>query len=90
MLKRDRSKVTFVLASETGPVSVVGDFNGWDPHIHPLKRRSNGTRSTTVKLEPGAYTFRYLAAGGVFFDEADSDSVESNGYGETHSVVVVG
>jgi 1,4-alpha-glucan branching enzyme len=90
MLKRNHSKVTFVVAGEIGPVSVVGDFNGWDPYSHPLKKRSNGTRSATVELQPGTYAIRYLADGGQFFDELDSDTLESNGYGDTHSVVVVG
>jgi hypothetical protein len=89
MLKRSRGKVTFVLPGEIGPVSVVGEFNGWDPHTHPLKRRSNGTRSATVEFQPGSYTFRYLAEGGAFFDEAESDALESNGLGDTHSVLVV-
>jgi hypothetical protein len=90
MLKRNGGRVTFVLPGEIGPVSVVAEFNGWDPHTHPLRRRSNGTRSATVELQPGSYAFRYLAEGGAFFDEADSDTLESNGFGGTHSVLVVG
>lgn len=78
MLKRTDSKITFV-PNHLGPVSVVGDFNRWDPLVHPLRRRSNGTRSVVIKLAPGAYAFRYLADGGVFFDEPDADSVEANG-----------
>ena len=35
MLKRKGTKVTFVLA-DGGPVSVVGDFNDWNPMTHPL------------------------------------------------------
>lgn len=91
MLKRDPRipKVTFVLPAETPPVSVVGDFNGWDPAAHPMRRRSNGTRSVTVAVEPGqAYRFRYLADGGVFFDDPSADAIEPNGLGETHSVLV--
>jgi hypothetical protein len=36
-------KVTFALpiAEADLPTSVVGDFNGWDPLAHPLKKRSN-------------------------------------------------
>src|SRR5687768_7897918 len=60
-------KVTFVLpASEhERPVSVLGSFNGWDPLVHPLKRRSNGTRSVTVQVPVGGlFEFKYLAEGG--------------------------
>lgn len=89
MLKRNGTKITFVQPIDTGPVSVVGDFNGWDPAVHPLKKRSNGTRSVTVTVPPGRHTFRYLAEGGAFFDDADADTLEANGFGGTHSVLVV-
>lgn len=89
MLKRRDPKVTFVLPTEVGPVSVVGDFNGWDPLAHPMRRRSNGTRSVALELTPGSHTFRYLRDGGEFFDDPDADAVEPNGYGEMHSVLVI-
>ena len=89
MLKRADPKVTFVLPDEHGPVSVVGDFNGWDPHVHPLKKRSNGTRSVAVELGGGSFAFRYLAPDGRFFDEPEADEVVPNGLGGTHSVLVV-
>ena len=49
-------KVTFALPIVDAdlPTSVVGDFNGWDPLAHPLKKRSNGTRSVTVEVPAGA------------------------------------
>jgi 1,4-alpha-glucan branching enzyme len=93
MLKRRRNasgkvKVTFALPDSGECVSVVGDFNGWDPWVSPLRRRSNGTRSVTVALDRGRpYTFRYLS-GGQFFDEAEADEWPPNGYGGTHSVIV--
>ena len=82
-------KVTFTLPlSETPePVSVLGDFNDWDPLAHPLKKRSNGTRSATVELEPGnRYSFKYLSDGGTWFTEADAEH-ETNEYGETNSII---
>jgi len=89
VLKRSSSKVTFILPDDVGPVSVVGDFNGWDPSTHPLKRRSNATRSVAVDLLPGRYAFRYLADRNGFFDEPDADAVEDNGFGDTHSLLIV-
>ena len=88
VLKCNRSKVTFVLPEDVGPVSVVGDWNRWDPLAHPLRRRSNGTRSVSVQLPSGVHAFRYLAEEGRWFDEPDA-ALEANGYGATHSVVVV-
>ena len=72
-LRRDGMvRVTFTLPAgePTGPVSVVGDFNGWDPFAHPLRRRAKGTRSATVTVAPGStLRFRYLAEGGQWFDD---------------------
>ena len=91
MIKRtttaDGVKVTFTLTSEA-LVSVVGDFNGWNPLAHPLKQRTNGTRSVAVVFPPGSRTaFRYLEDGGRFFDDPDADALEDNGWGASHGVL---
>jgi len=65
-------RVTFALPADqpSGAVSVVGDFNGWDPFAHPLRRRANGTRSAAVTVPVGTMLrFRYLAEGGIWFDD---------------------
>ncbi len=90
--KAGTAQVTFALSAvqAPAPVSVVGDFNGWDPHAHPLRKRSNGTLSAVVALPVGRiYRFRYLAGDGRFFDDHEADGLEPNGLGETHSVLVV-
>jgi hypothetical protein len=48
-------KVTFALpADETAAgCSVVGDFNGWQPGMHQLRRRSNGTRVGVCHIADG-------------------------------------
>ena len=65
-------RITFALPADepSGAVSVVGDFNDWDPFAHPLRKRANGTRSVVVIVPVGAtLRFRYLADGGVWFDD---------------------
>ena len=60
----------------TGAVSVVGDFNGWDPFAHPMRRRTNGTRSAVARVPAGStLRFRYLAEGGYWFDDEAGTSV---------------
>lgn len=82
-------KVTFVVPLDEidQPVSVVGDFNGWDPYAHPLKKRSNGTRSVSVELEAGrSYRFKYLAADGSWHTDPDTETVD-NGLAGVDSLV---
>ena len=76
---RTAVKVNFVLPKDAvaGNVSVVGDFNGWDPLAHPLQPRRNGTRSAVVTLPPGRrFAFRYLAEGGRWHDDDTVGAVE--------------
>jgi 1,4-alpha-glucan branching enzyme len=75
-------RVTFVLpaAEPAGAVSVVGDFNGWYPYAHPLRRRGNGARSAAVDVPAGATVhFRYLAEGGVWFDDETAGARDAQG-----------
>ncbi|MFD6227653.1 isoamylase early set domain-containing protein [Streptomyces sp. NPDC060232] len=80
MLERQRRKnttdVTFVLpgGDPPGPVSVVGTFNGWQPGAHVLQPRPDGMRAVTVALPAKAtHSFRYLAAGDYWFNDAAAD-----------------
>jgi len=79
--------VTFMIDDER-PVSVVGDFNGWDPHRDPFVEEIDGRRYVTVSVPADTVTcFRYLADGGEFFDDPAADRIEPNGYGQTHGVL---
>jgi 1,4-alpha-glucan branching enzyme len=80
--KTGEIKLTFTLPPDepTGEVSVVGTFNDWAPGMHRLVRRANGTRSTSVTVQPGqTLRFRYLGQDGHWFDEPDADAVDSEG-----------
>jgi hypothetical protein len=73
--KAGMAKIQFVLPDDVhdGPVSAVGDFNGWRPGVHKLVRRSNGSRSVSVEVPAGREVrFRYLGSGGVWFDDPDA------------------
>ncbi|MEZ5377712.1 MAG: isoamylase early set domain-containing protein [Acidimicrobiales bacterium] len=73
--KATKATITFSLPLDEAPepVSVAGTFNDWDPLVHPLKKRSNGTRSTKVEVDlPAVIEFKYLRDGGVWFNDADA------------------
>jgi 1,4-alpha-glucan branching enzyme len=86
MLKRSplfgrKTRVTFSLPASApmGAVSVVGDFNEWTPGRHELLQRRNGARTVSVILDPGVHRFRYLATGGVWFDDDAADRTDEHG-----------
>jgi 1,4-alpha-glucan branching enzyme len=87
MLRMDRARtgdvrLTFVLPHgvPAGRVSVVGNFNDWRPGVHELRRRSNGTRSSTVTVPEGAAVrFRYLAEGDHWSNETEHPDIRQDG-----------
>ncbi len=44
-------------------VSVVGDFNGWDPAAAPLSRAGDGWWETSLRLPAGVHEYAYLVDG---------------------------
>jgi len=83
MLERSRRKhdtqVTFALPADSpcGEVSVVGDFNDWQPGTHTLKTTDDGIRAVAINLpSEQRYEFRYLAAGDYWFDDEHADAHE--------------
>jgi 1,4-alpha-glucan branching enzyme len=75
-LRNNVARVTFKLPSgrSNGTVSVVGDWNGWEPGRHEMLARRDGSHSVSVVLTSGTtYRFRYLADGGRWFDDEYAD-----------------
>jgi hypothetical protein len=88
MIKRNKPtkdgivRITFSLPTDTpeGPVSVVGDFNDWQPGVHELVPNRNGHRTATITLPTrSTVRFRYLADGGVWFDDEQADARDEHG-----------
>jgi 1,4-alpha-glucan branching enzyme len=82
-------KVTFALAADgtDEPVSVVGDFNDWDPVATPLVRRRQTLRASVVLDAGRRYAFRYLGDGGRWFNDDEADDYQGNQFGGSDSVV---
>lgn len=82
-------KVTFSIPIEwlDEKVSVVGDFNDWDPTANPL-RKKGAVRTASVVLEPGReYAFRYLDARGYWFDDPAADAIRDGSHGGTNGII---
>ena len=51
---------------------MVGDFNGWQPGTHQMRRRANDTLSASVTVLRGtSIRFRYLAENGHWFNDPE-------------------
>jgi len=85
------AKVVFELGAGESDhrVSVVGDFNGWDPYANPMKRRRDGTQRAKIKVRTGlTYEFKYLSDDGTWFCDPDAETRPS-AEGDTNSVLRV-
>jgi hypothetical protein len=76
------------LAAPASRVSVVGDFNDWDPAATPL-RRDGGTWTVQLHLKPGRYHYTFLIDGRRWArDPAEPRAAESD-FGAPMSVLTV-
>lgn len=81
-------KVSKDEAAGAGQVSVLGDFNNWNPEEGAMNALKDGSFSLTLELEAGkSYRFRYLADGSRWFDEAEADGIEAGEYGAANNLL---
>lgn len=73
-------------APGAGQVSLVGDFNGWDPAANPLEREGGGWWRTELRLSAGTYQYAYLVDG-VATAPADAELLVDDGFGGRNGLV---
>lgn len=61
--------VTFIFfAPEARQVSLVGEFNNWQPEAHPMQRQPDGAWIVQVPLHHGHHLYRFLVDGRPVLD----------------------
>lgn len=71
-------------------VSVVGDFNGWNPKSAPMTRSPGGEWSTIVPVVPGRHTFGYMVDDSIFVLDPRMPKTRDPDLGTDGSIVIVG
>lgn len=80
----------FVLvAPQASSVSLVGDFNDWDPARAPM-RVAQGVWATAIRLTPGRYRYAFLVNGAEWRADPGAPSARDDEFGTPSSVVTVG
>jgi hypothetical protein len=78
-----------IRAPGSSRVSIVGDFNDWDPGANPLTTRAEGVWATTIPLGPGRYNYAFVVDG-VAWVPGDADPrALGEDFGTPTSVVMV-
>jgi 1,4-alpha-glucan branching enzyme len=87
--KAKRRRTTFSFNDpEAQKVSLVGEFNNWDPAKHPMKCDGNGLWTRTIMLEPGIYEYKFLEDENWMLDTKNEHS-RLNCYGTLNSLIAV-
>lgn len=92
---KDTCKVTFSLPPEQLPegveiekISVVGDFNDWDPEATPLRLLKSGVWKEKIELAGDSeYKFRYKINGNMWHNDPDADGYVPNDFDEENCIV---
>ncbi len=70
-------------------VSLVGDFNNWNPSSIPMTRRPYGRYSKTLELPCGkSYEFRYLLNDSDWRNDSKVDRFVLTPFGDSENSVV--
>ncbi len=82
--------VEFTFAgSARSTVSVCGDFNSWGTTVNKMTQQADGTWTTTVKLAPGSYSYKFLVDGVTWKMDEGNPATADDGFGGKNSIVVV-
>ena len=87
-------KVTFrvpaAIGRDAAGVSLVGEFNDWQPDATPMKKLSTGEFSVTVDLPTGReFHFRYLIDGKSWENDWEADDYRASGFVDTENSIVI-
>jgi 1,4-alpha-glucan branching enzyme len=81
--------VNFVCdAPHAHAVSLVGDFNGWNPVAHPMKQMPDRAWLLTVELKHGHHRYAFVVDGQLVLDPR-AQGITRNDKGERVSMVPV-
>jgi hypothetical protein len=87
--RNDGDRVHFSLSAPSAKqVSLVGDFDGWDPSALPMRRGRADLWTVEVRLPPGRHVFAFSVDGGLRADASAPRAVEDD-FGVPGSVIVV-
>jgi len=77
---RDDDVLFRIRAPGADLVSVIGDFNGWDPERHPMREAGNGWWEIALPVGPGARQYAFVIDGEIVTPPMAESTVE-DGFG---------
>lgn len=83
--------VRFELAAPgAAGVTLVGDFNDWDPHATPMRRgHASATWSVSLPVARGRHVYGFVVDGRLWVPDPSAPLAPEDDFGSASSVVVV-
>jgi 1,4-alpha-glucan branching enzyme len=86
---RNLRAVNFICnANQAKSVSLVGDFNNWDPKTHPMNLMPDGAWLLKVELRHGHHRYAFMVDGNLTLDP-QGQGITRNDQGQRVSLVPV-
>lgn len=87
--KNNAKPVSFLCtAPQAEKVTIMGDFNDWDPDAHPMERRPDGSWGLDVPLNHGHHHYLFCVDGKSVLDP-NAQGIARNEQNEKVSLVAV-
>lgn len=88
----DLRPVQFVLVMPAArTVTLVGDFNDWEPDGLPMQRSAaEGVWSVTLPLAPGRYRYSFVVDGTRWYADPGAPRAIEDDFGRPNSILTVG
>lgn len=86
-----QQEVEFVfLAPGASAVTLVGDFNDWDPAATPLRQSTEGVWMIVMPLAPGRHVYSFVVDGREWVSDPRAPRAPDDDFGTPSSVIMVG
>ncbi len=69
-------------------VCLIGDFNGWDPQSHPMRRRPDGWWDIELPFPHGHHAYLFLVDGVLKLDPRSSGTVAVQHFAKASVITV--
>jgi len=70
-------------------ITIVGDFNDWDPALTPMARSSDGEWKADLELAPGRYHYSYLVNGSTWVADPVRPAIPDSDFDAPTSLLTV-
>jgi hypothetical protein len=79
-----------LVAPHASRVSVVGDFNGWDPTATPMRRTRGRLWQAAVPVPVGRHVYAFVVDGDQWMPDPAAPISPEDEFGTRNSVLIVG